>query len=296
MLYLGVDSGGTKTRAVAMDGKGRPVFQRLYPSLYLPALGEEATRATLEAMLADLPQFPDGVVLGLGGYGEAASWDEAYQRVARGVFGPRVRLALLNDGELAWWGAFEGKPGVVVVAGTGSLAYGKGPGGWGRAGGFGPLFGDEGSAYWIGLEALRRASWAADGRTSHTLLVHLPQVYGKGGLLELLAFLQAEPQFLRTRVAALAQEVDRMAAEDVQARVLLTRAGRELGLLARSLSQRLGVRQVAPVGGVFRSAHVSGAFRRYLEAYGLEVVTPRRQPAEAAAWLAYKWGTEEVKG
>lgn len=296
MLYLGVDSGGTKTRAMAVDGQGRPIFQGLYPSLYLPALGEEATRANLEALRADLPEPPAGVVLGLGGYGEAASWDQAYRRVAREVFGPRVRLVLLNDVELAWWGAFEGGPGVVVVGGTGSMAYGRGPGGSGRAGGFGPLFGDEGSAYWIGLEALRRASWAVDGRASPTLLTRLAHVYGQGSLLELLAFLQGEPGRLRTRVAALAQEVDRMAEGDLPARRLLLRAGRELGLLARTLARRLGVDRVAPLGGVFQSRHVREAFQRYLEAHGLEVVAPKRQPAEAAAWLAYRWGQEEVEG
>ncbi|MFN4073367.1 MAG: BadF/BadG/BcrA/BcrD ATPase family protein, partial [Thermus sp.] len=239
MVYLGVDSGGTKTRAVALDGEGRVVLDRLYPSLYLPALGEEATRAVLEALLRDLPESPAWAVLGLGGYGEAPSWDEAYRRVVQGLLGPRVLL--LNDVELAWWAAFGGGQGVVVVAGTGSMAYGKGPKGVGRAGGFGPLFGDEGSAYWIGLEALRRASKAEDGRLPPTRLTSLPQVYGREGLLDLLVYLQEEPALLRQRVAALAQEVDRLAAEDLEARRLLEAAAGELGLLAHALARRLGV-------------------------------------------------------
>lgn len=286
MLYLGVDGGGTKTEVVALDGEGRVVFRRTYPSTYLPALGEEATRAAFLGILQDLPEAPARAVLGLGGYGETTQWDEAYRRVAQEVFGPGVRL--LNDVELAWWGAFEGKEGIVVVAGTGSMAYGRGPGGSGRAGGFGPLFGDEGSAYWIGLEALRMASKAADGRAPPTLLAHLPKVYGKGDLLELVAFLQAEPSLLRTRVAALAQEVDRLAEEDPGAREVLERAAYELSLLALTLVERLEVRRVSPIGRVFQSRYVGRSFRVRLEGLGVRVEAPQRLPAEMAALLAYR--------
>ncbi|MFN3180322.1 MAG: hypothetical protein ACK41R_09330, partial [Thermus sp.] len=95
-----------------------------------------------------------------------------------------------------------------------------------------------------------------------------------------------EPALLRQRVAALAQEVDRLAAEDLEARRLLEAAAGELGLLAHALARRLGVFRVAPLGGVFRSPHVLREFRRRTEALGLQVVPPKGEPAEMAARLA----------
>lgn len=284
MLFLGLDGGGTKTRAVALDGEGRVMGDRVYPPAYLPGQGEEGVRQVLRRILEDLPERPAGAVLGLGGFGEARSWDEAYWQVAREVLGDNLRL--MNDVELAWWAAFGGEDGVVVIAGTGSMAYGKGPKGTGRIGGFGPLFGDEGSAYWIGLEALRMASKAQDGRVPPTALRGLPQLYGKGDLLELLAFLQEEPALLRFRVAALAAEVDRLATRDWAARDVLLRAAQELHLMASALAHRLGVGRVAPMGGVFRSPLVREFFSHRLTSEGLQVESPRAEPALVAARMA----------
>jgi len=292
MVFLGVDGGGTKTKAVALDGQGRLVHERVYPTSYLPAVGEEGLRRLFLALREDLPGPPVRAVLGLGGYGEVQAWDRVYQRVAQEVFGPEVRL--LNDVELAWWGAFGGEEGVVVIAGTGSMAYGKGPRGAGRAGGFGPLFGDEGSAYWIGLEALRLAGKAQDGRAAPTALTSLPQVYRQKDLLELLGFLQAEPALLRQRVAALAEEVDRLAGRDWGAQNVLQRAAAELYLLAAALAHRLGARRVAPMGGVFRSTWVRESFARRLQGDGLEVAEPREEAALAAARMALQGWAEKA--
>lgn len=286
MLYLGVDSGGTRTRVLALDEGGQVVHRGDYPSAYLPAVGEEGVVEVLRQILAHLPQAPVRAVLGLGGYGEAASWDQAYHRAVARVLGEG--FLLLNDVELAWRAAFRGQEGIVVISGTGSMAFGRGPKGQGRAGGFGHLFGDEGSAYWIGVEALRLASKAMDGRAPHTSLVELPRMFHHDSLASLTAFLMAEPSQQRARVAALAQEVDRLAKEDWGAQRVLREAGEELAQLALALVGRLGVTQVAPLGGVFRSLLVRGVFQSRMEAAGVTVVPPLSQPEEEAARLA--WG------
>ncbi len=292
MIFLGVDGGGTKTKAVAVDPRGRVVREVSLGSSYLPALGREGLERVLQELLEALPEPPRAAVLGLGGYGEVARWDEAYREVVASRFPGPFRL--LNDVELAWHAAFGGEEGVLVVAGTGSMAYGRGPLGVGRAGGYGPLFGDEGSAYWIAVQALNRASRAEDGRAGPTALQGLPRVYGKENLLELLAFLEEEPGGLRARLAALAEEVDRLAqGGDQGAREVLERAAGELFLLARSLALRLGTRRVAYWGSVFRSPVVKGVFSALVLREGLEVVEGGRDPALYAALWARDLATHE---
>lgn len=284
MIFLGVDGGGSKTRAVAVDREGRTVKEVVLGTSYLPALGLQGFREVLAQLLAALPEPPRAAVLGLGGYGEVAAWDQAYREAVSSLLpGP---FLLLNDVELAWHAAFRGGEGVVLVAGTGSMAYGRGPLGAGRAGGFGPLFGDEGSAYWIGLRALNRASRAEDGREAPTALQGLPAFYGKESLLGLLGYLEEDPRQLRARVAALAKEVDRLAREgDEAARRILEEAAEELSLLAQALCQRLGTSKVALWGSVFESSLVVERFLDVASRRSLEVMASLGDVAlYAALW------------
>ncbi|MGC8967950.1 MAG: BadF/BadG/BcrA/BcrD ATPase family protein [Thermus sp.] len=286
MIFLGADGGGTKTRFVAVDEAGKVVAERVLGTAYLPAVGREGVEAVFREALKGLPP-PAYVVAGLGGYGEVAAWDRAYREALEGVL--PCPFLLQNDVALAFEAAFGEGEGVLVVAGTGSMAYGRGPLGEGRAGGYGPLFGDEGSAYWIGLRALNRASRAEDGRAPPTGLLRLPQRFGQGDLLGLLAFLEAEPRALRSRVASLAQEVDRLAEEgDEGALEVLEGAAEELALLALALSRRVGAKRAAYMGGVFRSRRVAEGFARRLQAEGLALAGPPEDVARYAAEKALR--------
>jgi N-acetylglucosamine kinase-like BadF-type ATPase len=283
MIYLGVDGGGTKTRFLALDDGGRVVLDLTLGSSYLPAVGKEGVKALLREAVAHLPEPPARAVLGLGGYGEVASWDEDYRK-AVGEILPSYHL--LNDVELAFLGAFGGEEGVLVLGGTGSMAYGRGPLGLGRAGGFGPLFGDEGSAYWIGIRALNLASRAEDGRDPPTRLQEIPRLLGKRDLLEVLAWLEEDPTLQRSRVASLAQIVDTLAPEDQAARGLLEQAAQELFHLGVTLARRLGTNRMAYTGGVFQSSFVREAFFRLASKEGIDLRSPLRGPAEQAALMA----------
>src|ERR671936_219293 len=92
-----------------------------------------------------------------------AVWTAAERRaVARGLRGAAARIAVISDAEAALLGAHDGRAGVLVLAGTGSIVLGRDAGGpLARAGGLGPLIGDEGSAFWLGREWLRLAPDAA---------------------------------------------------------------------------------------------------------------------------------------
>ncbi len=156
---LGIDGGGTKTDVALVDRSGR-VLSRMRTEGLDPT-GETDWEAVLDGLAADLGPV-GSVVLGLPYHGEIAEVSQKQAQVAARVFGAGARV--LNDVEVAFDGALAGEEGVLILAGTGSMAWARGPLGMHRVGGWGDLFGDEGSAFWIGREALGRASQALDGR------------------------------------------------------------------------------------------------------------------------------------
>lgn len=231
---LGIDGGGTKTEAVVADAEGRVVWRARVGGLD-PTAGPE-----WEALLGQLSRDAgpvDGAALGLPCHGEIADISRRQMRVAAQLFGVTVRVA--NDVALAFEGALAGGDGVLVLAGTGSMAWARGPLGTHRVGGWGDLFGDEGSAYWIGREALARVSRELDGRNPGTgfteaLLRRIGIAPG-----ELSAWAYGPEQ--RPRIAGIAADVSALSqAGDAVARGLMQAAGEELGLLGRTAARRCG--------------------------------------------------------
>lgn len=194
-------------------------------------------------------------VLGLAGYGETVAVDAAQERFATRLDCPTT---LVNDVAVAFHGAFAGGAGVLVLAGTGSMAWaGDGSGRSLRVGGFGPDLGDEGSAHWVGMRALQLLSWQLDGRAQDDgfkegMSVQVPVSSSR----ELIAWLHA-PGHRRSRVARLARRVDELAANgNANARELLEAAADELARLAVAADRRLGLAAPCPIsfaGGLFGS-------------------------------------------
>jgi glucosamine kinase len=170
-----------------------------------------------------------------------------------------VPIAVTDDSEAALLGAFDGAPGIVVIAGTGSIACGSdSSGALVRIGGHGFLLGDDGGGYWIGRECLRAALSADDGSGPATALCGVvAQIYG-ADLRDAVRRVHAEPtnRQLFTALVPLAAAVDDDVATDIFAR-----AAQHLTHLARTLQNRLGPLPVAMVGGVFRVAAVHDAFK-----------------------------------
>ena len=162
-LILGLDGGGTKTVLAIADRAGRVVALVQGKGLS-PSQGLDWER-DLAALLAQVPQARvTGVaVLGLPFHGEVAEYTARQQAVAWALLG--VRATVVNDVQVAFTGAFAGGPGVLILAGTGSMAWASANGlAHIRVGGWGDLIGDEGSAYWIGSQAIARLSQCLDGR------------------------------------------------------------------------------------------------------------------------------------
>ena len=178
-------------------------------------------------------------------------------------------------------GAEEGAgPGVVVIAGTGSMASGWNGESSARAGGHGFLLGDEGSAYWIGRAAVRAALRFQD-QMGGSGPIHRAVTRAAGQSLDALIGDICTHPAERDRLTALAPAVTALAAEDAEASRIVLEAAEHLAELAESIRRRLGPLPVAGAGGVFRAPVI---WDRFAELTG--AVRPLAPAAVGAALLA----------
>lgn len=240
-VYLAVDGGGTKTLAVLVDAQGRELGRGLAESSNHRAVGLQTAAARLHAACSlaaraagrDLPVT--AAWLGLAGIDRPGDVDLLRSRLAA-VAG---ELRLTNDAELVLAG-LDGRAGVALVAGTGSIALGRDAGGHiVRVGGWGHLIGDEGSGYDIGRRALQAAMRMADGRAPRTaLLDRVLAHYGAAAREDLLEHVYSRD---KAALAALAGDVLEASREgDAAARRIVRTAARELAHVALAAARSAG--------------------------------------------------------
>jgi N-acetylglucosamine kinase-like BadF-type ATPase len=295
MVVLGIDAGGTRTLGLLADETGAVLASARGPGANLQSAGEleveKVLHQVVEDALGDTTSPPSAICLGIAGVDRPGDGETIRAILAR--IGYRARVLVVNDALIALEAGLPGAPGIVMISGTGSIAFGRDAGGRAaRAGGLGHVLSDEGSGYWLGREALRAVVRAADGRGPATalsarLLAHfqvdratdlVPVVYGGG----------ARPSL----IAGLAREVEAAAeAGDAVAGTLIDSAAAELTEMAASVARQLDL--TAPTillsGGTARGAarlrqgtidrlgaRLPGCIVRLLEA----------EPAEGAVRLA----------
>src|SRR5688572_31330836 len=173
MHVLGIDAGGTKTVCLLADEHGHVLSESRGGGANLQASGEleveKVLHAVMEEAMGDRDLQPAAICLGIAGVDR-----EADAVAVRGIMrriGFKARTLVVNDALIALVAGAGEQPGVVVVAGTGSIAYGRDGGGRAaRSGGWGYLLGDEGGGFWIGRAALMAVVRAFDGRGPATML------------------------------------------------------------------------------------------------------------------------------
>ena len=174
MFYvLGIDAGGTKTVCLLADDQGRVIAEARRGGANLQAVGEleveKVLHEVMEETLGDRGITPAAICLGIAGVDRPD--DLAIVRGLMKRIGYKARVVVVNDALVALEAGAPGQPGVVVISGTGSIAYGRDAGGQAaRSGGWGYVLGDEGSGYWIGRAALRAVLREADRRGPPTIL------------------------------------------------------------------------------------------------------------------------------
>ncbi len=296
MLRLGVDGGGTSTRAVIIDENLQVLARGEAGSSNLYSVG---FNRALENLLAavDAVQQLAGVSsdeFHAWGLGLAGACGQSEQVLWREQLLSRVGNATLvvdEDAAAAQAGAFSGGAGAVCIAGTGANCFGiNGQGERARADGLGPLLGDRGSGYWIGEQTLRAICRAADGCGPDTLLQSRGLSFlGVQSIDELVQTVYSSG-WDKSHVAALVPVVMEAAQEsDAVAQQILREAGTELALTTLSVLQKLGLARVAVSGGVLqRRSPVRESYEAVLHAQmsTISVEEPQYDAAIGAALLA----------
>lgn len=297
--YMGVDGGGSKTDFAlsSPDGETAAVLRRGGCS-YL-VLGMDAVVMLLADGVRDCLMMAGvdasdcgGCCIGLPCYGENPSQDQILSETLQKALSP-IPLILLNDVEVGWAGALECFAGIHLVAGTGAIGFGRAEDGRAvRCGGWNEFFGDEGSCYWIGRQAMSLFSKQADGRMPRSELYKI--VCRELNLSNDYQFI---PVVLRDWAphrdkVALFQRLAQQAAEegDAAAAALYSDAAGELALLVKALLERLRLPEgtvVSYSGGLFKTGKlVLTPLQSAVEALGCVLQAPRRSAVEGAVMLA----------
>lgn len=296
--FLGIDGGGTKTRMLLGD-ESRVLASTTVGGCNVVRLGIERARIALQQGIAEVCRVSaldvsqiTAVCAGVAGAGR----EEVRQQVARVLHEllPASSIEVTGDMEIAHEAALAGAPGVIVIAGTGSIAFGRSAEGkTARAGGWGVAVSDEGSGHWIGMQAVAGILHAFDAGEPSELA---RRVFARWKLTthdELVQRVNASPPPDYAPLAA--DVVAAYDAGDQAAQEILVRAGSELARLAQSVIGRLWPQrqpvEVAVLGGVFRSSEaVRKAFEVQLrEAVPSALVTLcEADPAEGALARARK--------
>jgi N-acetylglucosamine kinase-like BadF-type ATPase len=279
-VFLGVDGGGTTTAFCLVSAAGEVAASTETASSYL--VGDLAglarvLREGVNQVCRQAGVTPDGIrhaFFGIPGYGESSADLPRLDELAREVLG-HSRCTCDNDMVCGWAGSLALADGINVISGTGSMAYGERSGARARAGGWGELFGDEGSAHWIAVRGLSAFARMSDGREPPGPLHQLVRERVDVAVdLDVLDVVLTRWGGERRRVAALCPVVVEAAdREDACAARIVEDAAHELVLLVGAVRRRLGftAEESVPVsfsGGVFRADRLREAFARDLGAAG----------------------------
>jgi glucosamine kinase len=261
---VGVDGGGTKTEAVIMDAQHRVIGEgRAGPSnpLRVGIVGAAAAvREAIDNACASAKLRRTDLVaaeIGLAGARRRELRERMRETLAPLGVG---EIEVVTDADIALYGATDGAPGLVVIAGTGSICCGiDARGKRFCAGGWGPVAGDEGGGAWLARRALRAIAYAFDGRGPKTALTDLACAYFHVTSADDLTTAIYAPTITNERLAGFGRDVVEAAkANDEVAGRIVADGGTELGLAAVAVIRNLQMErdrfQIAYVGGVFRAA------------------------------------------
>lgn len=307
-LYLGIDGGQSHTAAVIADADGRVRGRgRGGASNHAERPGgRERLRAAIETSVGAALHQAGALALDQTEFAAAhcamTGSADFKEEIISGVLRARS-LIVGHDSPAALAGALGGADGVVVIAGTGSVAYGERADGESlRVGGWGYLFGDEGAGFWIAAEAVRAAMRLVDRLGAETALHNSALDHFGVRTIERLEQAVYSEAITRDQLAKFSVVVhDAAKTGDAVARDIIERGATSLARLAARCIEGLRFEAeddppVAPVGGVFRGELMREAFERELMKLSpaARVVDPLFDPAIGALLLAYRRSPEHT--
>ena len=294
---LGVDGGGTKTLALLGDLDGNVLARGMSGSSNTNAVGFDVACSALESAISiarrNYPGEIFALCLGLAGAGREKDI-ERFENWAGQKF-PGTRVKVVSDAEILLAIGAPSGPALALICGTGSIVYGRTvTGELIRTGGWGYLFGDEGSGYAIGIEALRAVMQAYDERGPETLLSELVLArydLGTPPALVYKIYGAESPRFLVATVADLVEQAAEQG--DSVAISILEESSQELARAMAAIYPKLGTSSVPLMitgGTIIHGKQLQKAFHRACETQGLAFASIRyvEEPAEGALQLARK--------
>lgn len=309
-LVLGIDGGGTKTICIILDDTGKVLGRgeagpSNYHSVGVKAAHWEIQSAITLAIASTEPSRVEAICLGLAGVDRPADTEaarsivqqlQASSELAIAWALPGSQMTICNDALIALVGGVGHDAGIVAIAGTGSIVFGRNQQGCTkRVGGWGHILGDEGSAYHIAVSAMRAALKAYDGRGESTSLLEcLQQHLGLLSIEDLIEVVYQQGWGVKD-IAALAPIVDRAAASgDEVANHIIEQAVQELVIATQVVIDHLFRETelaVVTTGGVWQG--MSKLHERFTaeiikRSPLAKVIFPRYEPAYGAALLALK--------
>lgn len=277
MYVIGIDGGGTKTRLAVCAPDGTLLRRETLGAFNLSAIGEDGFRRRTEEILALCGDMRGCGAICVGGAGVSGAAAGEILRAELAAHGFAGKLLLCGDHEIALAGAMQ-TPGCVLIAGTGSVCYGKNAAGETfRCGGGGHIIDDPGSGYTLGRDALAAALRSEDGRLSENAL-HAAVMDAVGGhdiqgIFDFVYFSRRG----KSDIAALAPLVLRCAEqEDAVSLAILRRGAAELARLVSAVTGRLGLEKTSPcalAGGLLAENNI---YRRTV----CEALAPFCRPAK----------------
>ena len=277
MYVIGIDGGGTKTRVAVCAPDGTLLRRETLGAFNLSAIGEDGFRRRTEEILALCGDMRGCGAICVGGAGVSGAAAGEILRAELAAHGFAGKLLLCGDHEIALAGAMQ-TPGCVLIAGTGSVCYGKNAAGETfRCGGGGHIIDDPGSGYTLGRDALAAALRTEDGRLSENAL-HAAVMDAVGGhdiqgIFDFVYFSRRG----KSDIAALAPLVLRCAEQgDAVSLAILRRGATELARLVSAVTGRLGLDKKSPcalAGGLLAENNI---YRRTV----CETLAPFCRPAK----------------
>ncbi len=298
MKYVGIDGGGTKTKFTLYDEEGNILKEYIAGTIHIMQEDAEQIIKVLKASINYLVESEKDVTIGIGlaGYGESYELTQKIEGLAEIAF-EGYEYYLYNDAQVALSGSLNNEDGIIVIAGTGSIAMSKQNGVYKRCGGWGYQLGDEGSAYWISKKMFSIFCKQSDGILNKTKLYYtVKEDLNLKSDYDLIDYVNNSD---RCGIASLAKINGKLANNgDIYALEIYKDTAKEICELIKTLAkdfknektkderEEISVK-VSYVGGVFNAKDILKKYiDEQLEGSNIEFIDPMNTPEYGAFLLA----------
>ena len=306
--YLGIDSGGTKTKFLLVDELGHMVAENIQPASHYLQVGYDGLKRVMQTGLDEClkqshtkKEDIEHIFASVAGYGDIEDDNALITQTVNEVFYP-IQTTLGNDVENAYAGALTHQAGIVLIAGTGSIGLGLDHlGNTLRCGGWHHAFGgDEGSAFWIGCKLIQEFTMQSDGRSKQTkLYTYIKEKYQFKSDSDILKMVIVDWDFDRTKIATLSQDVSILDNQNDEASLkIFEEAAYELSRIIIAIKNQLQFTQSVNAsyqGGVFKSKEfITTPLQNYLKPHNIKLIPPFSTPDIGSVLLAFKYANKMI--